>query len=145
MSTSFRSVGCCIDRSPAADLVIDEAIRLRRDGVAQELHLVHVVEPPPPLHAGPFTYIEPSPVLRREAQEWIEERLAAIPGADGVVLEGNPSDAVCAWAAEAGVDLLVVAPHHGAFARAVHGEFAGRVTYAAPCPVLMVRRAPAEG
>ncbi len=68
-----------------------------------------------------------------------------MPGADGVVLEGNPSDAVCAWAAEAGVDLLIVAPHHGAFARAVHGEFAGRVTYAAPCPVLMVRRASAEG
>lgn len=144
MRTTFRSVGCCIDHSPAADLVIDEAIRLRREGAAERLHLVHVIEAPPPLHTGPFTYTEPTPVLRREARQWIEERLAAIPGADGVVLEGNPPEAVCTWAAEAGIDLLIVAPHHGAFARAVHGEFAGRLTYSAPCPVLIVRR-PAAG
>lgn len=142
MTTAFRTVGCCIDRSPAADLVIDEAIRLRLRGAVEDVHLVHVIEPPAPLHAGPFTYREPMPVLRREAQEWVDERAAAITGATGVVLEGHPTDAVSEWAARADADLLIVAPHRGAFERALHGEFAGDLAYSAPCPVLIVRPAP---
>lgn len=142
MSSAFHTAGCCIDRSPAADLVIDEAIRLRLRGAAETIVLVHVIEAPPPLHAGPFTYREPMPVLRREAQEWVDERAAAIRDATGVVLEGHPPEAVCDWAVREGIDLLVVAPHRGAFERAVHGEFAGEVVYRAPCPVLVVRPAP---
>jgi nucleotide-binding universal stress UspA family protein len=144
VSAAFRHVGCCIDRSPAADLVIDEAIRLNTRGAAEALALVHVIEPPAPLHAGPFTYREPAQVLRREAQEWIDQRATAVRDATTAVLEGHPVDAVCDWAVREGVDLLVVAPHRGVFDRAVHGEFAGELVYRAPCPVLIVRPAPAD-
>ena len=60
-------------------------------------------------------------------------------GAKAVLLEGDPADAVCDWAARAGADLLIVARHRGAIARALHGSFAGRVAEHAPCPVLVLR------
>ena len=138
---AFPIVGCCIDRSPSADLVIDEAIRLRLKGVVGTLHLVHVMVPPEQMHAGPFTYRVPDPLMVREAREWLDERAAAVRDAETVVLQGHPTDAVSEWAARAGADLLIVAAHHGAVSRALHGEFAGDLVYAAPCPVLALRPA----
>ena len=139
MATPYRIAGCCIDRSPAADLVVAEALRLRSAGTVEQIRLVHVLEKPPPLHAGPFTYREPDAVLRREAQRWLDDRVSGVAEAVGVLLDGHPPDAVCEWAEEAGVGLLLVAPHRGAIDRAIHGEFAGDVVYGAPCPVLIVR------
>lgn len=139
MTTAYLTIGCCIDRSPAADLAIDEAVRLRSLGSVETLHLVHVVKEPPPLHAGPFTYRDPPSVLRAEGEKWLAERVASVRDAVPVLLGGPPADAVCDWAEVVDADLLIVAPHHGAFDRAVHGEFAGELVYRAPCPVLIVR------
>lgn len=142
MATTYRDIACCVDQSPTAQVVIDEARAMRDRDPTIALRLVHVVRPPVVRLAGPYTYVEPSAQRRAEAQRWLDERLAAVPGATGVLLDGPPAKAVCRWAAQAGVDLLVVAPHHGAFDRAIHGEFAGDLVYRAPCPVLIVRPAP---
>ena len=141
MTTAFYSIGCCIDRSDAARAVLDEGIRLRELGDAAAIHLVHVVEPPPVLHAGPYTYVEPSAVAIDEAKEWMDAQVAAIHAAGGVVLDGEPGPAVCAWAESSGVDLLIAAPHRGVVDRILHGSFAAHLTYHAHCPVLMVRPA----
>lgn len=140
MTTAFYSIGCCIDRSDAVQAVIDEGVRLRELGDVASIHLVHVVEPAPVLHAGPYTYVEPSAVAIDEAREWMDARVAEVGGASGIVLEGGePGRAVCDWAAESGVDLLIVAPHRGVVDRILHGSFAAHLTYHAPCPVLMLR------
>ena len=143
MATAYRTAGLCIDRSPMAGMVIGEGLRLRHAGAVERIVLVHVLERPPPLHAGPFTYREPDAVLRREAQRWLDARAGEVAGATAVLLEGHPPDAVRAWAAEAAIALLLTAPHRGVIARAFHGEFAGDLVYRAPCPVLIVRPAPA--
>ncbi len=143
MTTAYRTVGCCIDRSPAADLVIDEAVRLRSQGTVDRIHLVHVVEEPPPLHAGPFTYRDPPSVLRAEGERWLAEKVASVRDAIPELLGGPRVDAVCEWAEVADADLLICAPHHGGFARALHGEFAGDLIYRASCPVLVLRPGPA--
>jgi nucleotide-binding universal stress UspA family protein len=145
MATAFPTIGCSIDRSAAAALAIAEGLRLRDLGVVGAVCLVHVVEPPPPLHAGPFTYVEPDPVARAEARAWLDERLASAPGATGVLLDGPPGRAVCEWAASTGAGLLLVAAHRGVIDRAIHGRFAGHVTYHSPCPVLVIHPPHAEG
>ncbi len=92
------------------------------------------------LHAGPYTYVEPSETAVEEARAWMDERVAEVGHAEGVVLQGaDPGPAVVEWAQGAGVDLLVVAPHRGLVDRILHGSFAAHLTYHAPCPVLMLR------
>lgn len=140
MTTAFYSIGCCLDHSDAARAVLDEAARLRELGDAAAIHLVHVVEPAPVLHAGPYTYVEPSAVAVDEAKEWMGARVAEIGAASGTVLDGaDPGPVVCDWAEAQGLDLLVVAPHRGVLDRILHGSFAAHLTYHAPCPVLMLR------
>ena len=138
MSTAFRRIGCCIDHSPAWRPVVGEGVRLA-GGDGSAVRLVHVLQPPPPLHAGPYTYVEPLEVARADEGLWLDERVAAVPGATGVLLEGDPARAICAWAAESRADLLVVAPHRGALDRAAHGSLARAVALHAPCPVLVLR------
>lgn len=142
MTTRFRTIGCCIDRSPAARAVIDEGTRLHGAGQGATLHLVHVVETALVLHAGPHIYAEPPELVRADDRAWLEGLVEATPGATGALLEGDPAEAVCAWAREAAADLLIATPRHGPIDRAIHGGFAGRVAYRAPCPVLIVPPAP---
>ena len=139
MTTAFRTIGCCIDHSPAGRAVVAEGVRLRDAGGASALCLVHALEPPAPLRAGPYTYVEPTEVVRSDEGRWLDERAAAVPGATAVLLEGDPAEAVCEWAARTGAGLLIVARRRGTVARALHGSFAGRVAQHAPCPVLVLR------
>ena len=100
------------------------------------------------VHVGPFPLIvdevDGATVARREdlndaARRWIEERAAAVPGARAVFLEGSAGPAICDWAAEAGVDLLVVGAHHGRVQSLLLGSVSGHLANHAPCPVLVVR------
>lgn len=138
MSTVFRTIGCCIDHSPAWRAVAGEAVRLA-GGDGGAVRLVHVVRTPPPLHAGPCAYVEPPEVARADEGRWLDERVAAVPGARGVLLEGDPARAICSWAAESRAGLLIVAPHRGTLERAVHGSLARALALHAPCPVLVLR------
>lgn len=139
MTTAFRTIACCIDHSPAGPVVAAEGVRLRDAIDGAVLHLVHVVEAPPALRAGPYTYVEPASAVRSDEGHWLHRQAERIPGAGAVLLEGDPAEAVCAWAEGAGADLLVVARHRGPVSRALHGTFAGRVAEHAPCPVLVLR------
>ena len=100
------------------------------------------------VHVGPFPLIvnevDGATVARREdlndaARRWIEERAAAVPGARAVFLEGSAGPAICDWAEEAGVDLLVVGAHHGRVQSLLLGSVSGHLVNHAPCPVLVVR------
>jgi nucleotide-binding universal stress UspA family protein len=140
MGTAFHTIGCCIDHGPAWRAVVDEGVRLAgRDGGA--VRLVHVLRAPPPLRAGPYTYVEPPEVAHADEGRWLAERVATVPGAAGVLLEGDPARAICAWADESRADLLIVAPHRGPLDRAVHGSLARAIALHAPCPVLVLHTA----
>lgn len=143
MGPGYRRVACCVEGSPASDGVIEAGRRLAaEDGT---LVLVHVI--PPPLAVLAL----PAPDMSRaiaDAEAWLAERREALTAraSDGGVatietalLEGRPGAAVCEWASDHDVDLIVAASHRGLFDRALLGSFAGYVAYHAPCAVHLVR------
>lgn len=138
MPAPYRTIACCLSDDPAAEVVLAEAVALRATSKGA-LHLVTVVGPARTTLAGPFSYYADPPAERgSRAHEWLDARAATIPGVGTVVLEGYPPRAVCAWAAENGVDLIVAAAHRGFVERTLLGGFATYVAYHAPCPVLLV-------
>jgi nucleotide-binding universal stress UspA family protein len=143
MAAPYHSIICCVDGSDASDRALDEAVRLRRLGPGI-LQVVHVLTIPGALAATPFAYTVPTPVLREEAERWLGDRLADVPEATAVYLEGYPPQAICEWATKTGADLIVAAAHRGLVKRAMLGSFAAYVAYHAPCPVLLVRPVPLE-
>lgn len=135
---AFRHIGCCIDETPAADAAIALARDLWTPGEGA-LSIVHVS--PRPLIMETVGGAEvPSPRdIATADRTWLRARAAAVPGAEAVALEGGAGPAICRWAAGAGVDLLVVARHHGPIDSAVRGSVARHLVDHAPCPVLVVR------
>lgn len=139
MSAPYRSIACCVSDDPASEAVIAEGLALRAASPGA-LHLVTVTAPGRTSLAGPFSYYADPPAEREaRAREWLAGRAAEVPGAEVVVLEGYPPRAVCRWAEENGVDLIVAAAHRGFVERTLLGGFASYVAYHAPCPVLLVR------
>ena len=139
MPAPYPTIACCISDDPAAEAVLAEAASLRAASPGV-LHLVTVVASARASLAGPFSYYADPPAEREgRAREWLDARVAAIPGATAVALEGYPPRAVCHWAAENDVDLIVAAAHRGFVERALLGGFAAYIAYHAPCPVLLVR------
>ena len=73
------------------------------------------------------------------ARDLVAAAAAGLPGAETVVLTGDPqAQAICDWAQEAGVDLLVAGVYRGMASRALLGSFAQHLAYHAPCPVLLI-------
>lgn len=139
MPAPYAKIACCISADPASDAVVAEAAALHRQS-GGELVLVTVAGTAHTSLAGPFSYYAEDPgVLMEEAEKWLSERAAATPGAAAVVLDGYPPRAVCRWAADNGVDLIVAAAHRGVVERTLLGGFASYVAYHAPCSVLLVR------
>lgn len=137
MGCPYDRIACCVDRDDAADAVVAEATGLV-DGDPARLVLVHVLTPPAATVAGPFAYVPPPAETRDDAEGWLAE-LAERHGAAGTaLLEGSPAHAVCAWANEAGIDLIVAAAHRGLVERAMLGGFAAHLAYHARCSVLLV-------
>ena len=140
MTISYRDIACCIDESEAAGRALAHAAAMR-DLAGGRLRVVHVIAPPAflvsmaaSLGGAPVH----DPQLEREAAEmWLGEQAKAA-GAEAVLLEGHPASTACAWAREAGCDLLVAARHRGLMERALLGSFASYLAHHAPCPVLLV-------
>lgn len=139
MNRPYGTIACCIDRDEMAGTVLDEAVRLA-DGDLGSLRIVHVVAPPRAVGAGPFSYVAPMREVRDEAETWLSDITARIPGASPVLLDGHPAREVCAWARSSGVDLIVAAAHRGFAERAMVGGFASHLAYHGPCSVLLVHR-----
>lgn len=135
---AFRHVACCIDASRSGGAALEEARGLS-DAVGGRLSLVH---------AGPYTLtfeeVDGRRVPVREdlnagARDWLRRRAGEIPGAEPVFLQGERGPAACAWAEEAGADLIVVGAGSGRLPGLVPGGFVHHLLEHAPCPVLVVR------
>jgi nucleotide-binding universal stress UspA family protein len=120
-----------------------------REIFGAELHVIHVI--PPPL-APDISITLPTevPVAYTDTQllETCRRRLEAVivgefgPGA-GIVRDaffGHPWSAICKYAGQAGIDLVIVATHGRTGLRHVLiGSTAERIVQHAPCPVLVVK------
>jgi nucleotide-binding universal stress UspA family protein len=137
----YERVACCLD-GPRAGPALAEAVRIASLSGGR-LSLVHVADSPGRYSGGRTAYSPPKDVLAAEiaaeARPWLEALAAESGGAEAVVLQGpDPAEALLAWAAEAGCDLLVIHPRrHGLVHRRL-GSVTARLVRDAPCPVLVV-------
>lgn len=139
MSSPYQHIAVCIDRSEPAQKALREAIALRDSLGAERLSVIHVA-PWPMMYAGEAAGWAPNQKeIEDSAATWLDETLEGIPGATAVLLDGYPPVAVCDWAADNGVDLLMAASHRGLVERVLLGSFAGYLVHHAPCAVLLVR------
>jgi nucleotide-binding universal stress UspA family protein len=127
----FARVAVCIDHSPADDRGIAAVTRL----APRRIDLVHVA--PPGAVAGYSRWGVDRQLAHRRAEEWLDGRAAAVPGAVPVLLWGDPADVLIAWAAREEPDLMVLASHPGPIDRLL-GGVTRRLVVDAPCPVLVV-------
>ncbi len=138
MRTPYVHIACCIETSPALDGILAEAEHLRQLGKGR-LSLVHVVEPPDAYRDVPGVRQEVELAENIVGRRWLEAQCKRIKGAEPVLLEGRPVDAVCAWAAAEGVDLIIAGAHRGPDERRELGSFAGELAYSAPANLHLVR------
>jgi nucleotide-binding universal stress UspA family protein len=145
MPAPFAHIASCLDDSPAARQALAEAGRMRelRPGRLSAVHVAPL--PAPTTQVIPGSTPEDPLALTEAAEAWLRAQVAELaPDAEPVVLtDEDPASAVCEWAAEAGVDLLVTAAHRGAVERALLGSFASHLAHHAPCDVWLVRPRPA--
>jgi nucleotide-binding universal stress UspA family protein len=127
----------------------DAALRYGRalaSAFGATLHLLHVVQDPytQPWAAEAF----PAPLgdMLNEWQAQARDRLCKlIPEAERattmvMTLMGSPSLEIVRYAAEQGIDLIVIGTHgRGPLGHMLLGSVAERVVRKAPCPVLTVR------
>ena len=138
MTAPYAHIACCVDDTPAAEVALVEARRLRALGPGR-LTLVHAGPVPLMMNRGDEGWVVDPRDLSVTERTWVEDLARSVPGAEPVYLTGHPPAAVCAWAEEAGPDLLVAASSKGALKRVILGSFAAYIATHAPCPVLLVR------
>jgi universal stress protein A len=104
-------------------------------------HLARAVDAP--ADADPYTASGAAWRLRDAAEEKLAEAVAAVeapPVVATAIAEGRPSVEIVAYAAEHGVDLIVMGTHgRGTLGRAFLGSVADNVIRQAACPVMVVR------
>jgi len=151
VSQGFHHVAACIDDSPSAADVIRLAVHVAAPHA--RISVVHVLGGPPFSESviaaiggafGGAPLIDTTASHREIATALLDSVCEDIPGAQPLLLDPSGSDsapdAVCEWAAEAGVEVIVTAAHRGALARAVRmvGSFSGHLGRHSPCPVLVL-------
>jgi nucleotide-binding universal stress UspA family protein len=139
-ASPYAHIGCCVDDSAASRGALEEAVRLRSLGPGR-LSVVHVAAPPAVIG---YSRWAPEPEhFFHAARDWLAALVADVPGADAVLLWGDPGTRVDEWARGSRCDLLVAATHTGPVERTLFGSFSRHLAHHAPCPVLLTRpRAP---
>ena len=141
------------DFSATADAALEYAFGLA-EKFGASLQLLHVLDDPFVFEGmSAEAYIAEAPVLRSAMLEDARERLRhrAAPREGGVqveteVLFGHGARTIAEYAAERGVDLIVMGTHgRTGFAHLMVGSVAERLVRIAPCPVLTVRHPLAKG
>ncbi|WP_217912902.1 universal stress protein [Miltoncostaea marina] len=137
----LQHVACFIDDSEAAARALAQAAAVH-ELAGGRLSVVHVMADPgffvsmaAAVGGAPPHDVE---TQREAARLWLAEEARTIPGAEPVLLEGQPEVAACAWAREHDCDLMVAATHRTGLERALLGSFATYVAHHSPCPVLLV-------
>ena len=114
-----------------------------------ELHILHVV--PPPLSTDvslvvpaevPVTVSEPELVESAEEalRRLVEEHFAGFAGVVTKVCFGHPSSAICDYASDNEIDLIIITTHgRTGLSHVLIGSTAERIVQHAPCPVLTVK------
>lgn len=135
------------DFSATADAALDYAwVLAERFGAS--LQLLHVLDDPFVADGmAAEAYISEAPALRTamldDARERLRHRAAPGDGRQAIeteVLFGHGARTIAEYAAERGVDLIVMGTHgRTGFAHLLLGSVAERLVRTAPCPVLTVR------
>ena len=119
------------------------------DVFGAKLHMVHVI--PPPLSPDmsvivpaevPIAISEPELVAAAESalQRLIDEQFEGDETIEFAAIYGNPWSAICKYAHENEIELIVVATHgHTGLRHVLIGGTAERIVQHAPCPVLTVK------
>ena len=135
------------DFSATADAALEYAFALAEQFGAS-IQLLHVLDDPFVFEGmSAEAYIAEAPALRtamlEDARERLRHRAAPRDGVDNVeteVLFGHGARTIAEYAAERGVDLIVMGTHgRTGFAHLMVGSVAERLVRTAPCPVLTVR------
>ena len=141
------------DFSPTADAALDYAFGLA-ERFGASLQLLHVLDDPFVFEGmSAEAYIAEAPVLRSAMLADAREKLGHRAGprqarvhVDTEVLFGHGARTIAEYAAERGVDLIVMGTHgRTGFAHLLLGSVAERLVRTAPCPVLTVRHPEAKG
>jgi nucleotide-binding universal stress UspA family protein len=145
----WKRICCPIDFSDTARAAMEVAVDLAKRFGA-ELLLLHAY--PIPGYTFPDGSVVASPKMLEELAEQAERHLgewkrdAEALGAPRVTIakaSGEPATEVVSFAAEQGIDLLVMGTHgRTGFTHALLGSVAERVVRRATCPVLTVRLPP---
>jgi nucleotide-binding universal stress UspA family protein len=148
----FRRIVCASDLRGPSCAAARYALALA-EALSAELFMLHVLEHVPEFESGglPFSAVEVQSI-RQTIGDDVRARLhATVPesGRDRVAVRdlvkaGHPHEVIVRLAREEGADLVVLGAHgHGALERMLFGSTSRRVAREAPCPVLVVRGAPA--
>ena len=137
-----------IDFSSTADRALEYAIALAQQLQARLtlLHVLHLT----PLAMGETatgmtaTYLE---AQETEAQQLLQASLDRVQHAglqgDSLLVQGTPTQTIVDTAGEQGVDLIIMGTHgRTGLAHVFLGSVAEHVIRQAPCPVLVIRKAP---
>ncbi len=131
---------------------VDEALRLLGSG--HDYLILTVLPGEVPVFAGDALGLGPVMPLSSEsctgeedqhrllAERRIRETFSWLgPEVEIRAESGDPGERICAVAAEAAVDLVVVGSHDvGTLRRILGGSVADEVAHHAPCPVLVIRQ-----
>ena len=142
MNELFTHIAVCLDNSEASSAALDEAWRLKPSVGPVRFSLVHVIPSPGVVAGHGAIWVQDPSEIAAGAKEWLDEVVAAHPGAELVLLGGYPQAEVCDWARAEHVDLLVASSSRGMFDRVLLGSFAGYLARHPPCSVLLTRPHP---
>ena len=138
---SLDHIVCCIDNSEASEFALAAALRMRSLAPGR-LTLIHVSPPANVLVGGQTEWEIDTDDPLAPPRRWLEEKAAGVPGAEPVLLCGDPTVPVVAeWVHENDVGLVVAGLHHTRVQRTFLGSFARRLACESPAHVLIARTA----
>lgn len=125
-----------LDHEHHADEALTVAGRLLADG--GRISAIHVVEPLPGF-AAQYIPEETGAARQEELRAKLREELGAAEAVTPVVIEGHAGRGIVDYAAENGVDCIVIASHRPGFQDFFLGSTAARVVRHAQCCVHVLR------
>jgi universal stress protein F len=142
---SMKKILVALDGSPRADSVLSHAVSIAQATGAKLVLFRSFGVPPEMSLAWPASDQPLEDVLRKQAQDYLEERSATVPpellgGTRAAV--GAPWEAVCSTARTENVDLIVIGSHGYAGVDHLLGTTAAKIVNHADRSVLVVRPHP---